>query len=268
MNTILDQPEGPISKAVKSDVKTIEKGIGLFLDPMHIILIVGLGLALVVGTYLYESREARVSDAKTAAIAQQYANDKQAQAVIDAKNAQIQQQNLLTQQQLEAANTTLKAANQQLKIANDQLSAALAAQKTADATLPPTDQAARWQTLEPRATVTATSTGFAIDAAGGLATLQDLEELPADRAQITNLTSQLDNETKIATNDETALTSEKKAHATDRADADARLKTANDATNLCQAQFTSYKHHAITRLIKDIGIALGVGFELGTRYGK
>jgi Tfp pilus assembly protein PilO len=243
-----------------SEIAAIEKKIGVWLDPKHIILSLLLVLSVVAGVYLYESREADVASAK-AAIATEVAKAAQQTSANSAiQNAAIQEQTKEVEQAMAAVTAQLQAANTQLIAANKELTNKLLTQQTADTTLTPTQQSLRWQTLEPKAQVTPTSTGFSVDAAGGLATIQDLEELPLDRQRIINLDSEITNLTTEVSNDATALTSEKTAHASDVANDAKALTAAQDETKKVNADFTAYKHKARKNYIKAFFAGVVAGF--------
>jgi len=143
-------------------------------------------------------------------------------------NAQLQQQKLINEQQAaknqamleqqqkddvlrqqeeaarEAEAQKLQAQNQALVNANTALAAALSKQQKQDATLAPTELAARWQQLVPAAppaSVTVAADGnMQTTPAAAVATVQQLEQVPA-------LTQQLANEKTQEANDQTMLAS-------------------------------------------------------------
>ena len=97
----------------------------------------------------------------------------------------------------------LQQQNQALVQANTALAAALTKAQKQDASLPPTELAARWQQLVPAAppaSVSVTPTGMAVNSAAAVATVQELEKVPT-------LTTELQNETKKEENTETMLAS-------------------------------------------------------------
>ena len=74
---------------------------------------------------------------------------------------------------------------------NDALVTALVKQQHTDASLPPSDLIARWNTLVPQAGATVTSTGVALPEAGAVATVQQLESVPVLTQQLANTNSLL-----------------------------------------------------------------------------
>ena len=94
----------------------------------------------------------------------------------------------------DALQAKVQANNAALIQANVALAAALTKQQKADATLPPTELASRWNTLVPSATVSITNGQATLPVAGAVATVQQLEEIPVqeqelsmEREQVTNL---------------------------------------------------------------------------------
>ena len=107
--------------------------------------------------------------------------------------------------QIEAAK--LQQQNAALVQANTALAAALTKAQKQDATLPPTELAARWQQLVPAAppaSVTVAPTGMTVNAAAAVATVQELEKVPV-------LTAELANEKTTEANTETMLASSNQA---------------------------------------------------------
>jgi len=249
-----------LTPTVASEIAVIEKKMGWFFTPAHLILSGLLVLAVLGGVYLFESKRAGIADARAAAQTEITKIAEKAAADSEAKNAILQLQNKATLDTLSAANAQLAAANAQLQAANKRLAVALAAQQKVDATLPPTDQAARWSKIVPQATVAVTPTGFALDAASGLATLQTLEEIPVDRQTIINDNATIAKDLEIHQNDAAALDSEKKAHASDVAN-DAMKYMALQAENKkLKDDFDAYKTHARKNYIKAffVGVVVGV----------
>ena len=74
---------------------------------------------------------------------------------------------------------------------NAALVTALVKQQHTDASLPPSDLIARWNTLVPQAGATVTSTGVALPEAGAVATVQQLESVPVLTQQLANTNSLL-----------------------------------------------------------------------------
>jgi hypothetical protein len=248
---------------IAQDIATDVKKIGVWLDPMHIVLVIALILASLGGVYLFESKEAAASEAR-AQIATQVANAAQAASASQAiQNAAIQEQAKEVEAALTAANAQLAQANAQLIASNKQITTALVAQQAKVPTLPPAQQATLWEQLEPKATVTLTPSGFAVDQIGGVATIQDLQELPADRQKLTNFQAEVDNDLKEITNANAALAEEKKAHASDVAAEEAKLTAETAKYNELNDNFTTYKHKARRNYIK----AFFLGFVAGVIGG-
>ena len=168
---------------------------------------------------------------------------------------------------MKAANAQLALANQQLISSNQQLVQKLLTQQKTDATLPPTGQAARIEQLEPKATVAAIAGGFTVDAPGGLAILQDLEELPIDRTTIVNLDAVIKGDDQTIANDAVALTAEKTAHASDVKNDAANLTVANDKLKKTTDDFQTYKHKARRNYIKAFVLGFVAGLAGGHAMG-
>lgn len=123
------------------------------------------------------------------------ANLQQAQvaaAVQEDKNTALAAQVAQQAADYKALADKVEAQNAALAQANVNLATALTKQQKTDATLPPTELVARWNTLVPTAGATITSSGVSIPQAGAVATVQQLEKVPV-------LATQLDNETTIVT---------------------------------------------------------------------
>ncbi len=250
-----------------TEIAAIEKRIGVWLDPTHIVLLILLAIATLGGVYLFESKQVGVAEAKAEIATQAAKVAQEAGASAAVQNAAVQEQSKEVEAAMAAANTQLQAANSQLIAANKQLTNKLLAQQTADAALNPTQQSLRWQQLEPRAEVVPTATGFAIDAAGALATIQDLEELTTDRLVVINLDTEIANLNATIANDATALASEKTAHASDVANDEKQLVAAKATTGQVQADFTLYKKKAHRNILRAFGLGLVVGFFSGHAVG-
>ena len=108
---------------------------------------------------------AATQEDKNAAIAAQVANDK---ATFDALQSQIQ------------------AKDAALIQANVALATALTKQQKVDATLPPTDLAARWNALVPNADVSVSNGQAVAPMTGAVATVQQLELVPAQQQELAN----------------------------------------------------------------------------------
>ncbi|MDA4129250.1 MAG: hypothetical protein OK457_00620 [Thaumarchaeota archaeon] len=251
---------------IGTEIAAIEKKIGVWLDPTHLVLTGLLVVALLTGVYFFESKRADVAEAKAEIAAQVLKAAQEAAVTAAQQNAILQQQSKETQTQMATANAQLQAANAQLQVANQQLSNALIKQKSDDAKLTPTAQAQRWAQLVPNAIVAATPTGFTIDPLGGLTTIQDLEELPADRKVITNLTAEVTHDNQTITNDATALSAEKTAHKSDVDNDQKQLMAANDATKKVQGDFNAYKAKTRKNFFKTVLVSIGVGLGIGAHF--
>lgn len=129
------------------------------------------------------------------------ANLKQAQVVASQqadKNQALAAQAALQAAQYQALTAKVDAENAVLVKANATLRAALVKQQKTDATLPPTELVARFNTLVPQADATVTPTGVALPEAGAVATVQQLEQVPV-------LTTQLQAAEEVAQNDNQLL---------------------------------------------------------------
>jgi len=116
------------------------------------------------------------------------------------KSQETQAQIVANAQQSKDAALATQAAQQaeQYKELSDKVAAqnaalvtALVKQQHTDASLPPSDLIARWNTLVPQAGATVTSTGVALPEAGAVATVQQLESVPVLTQQLANTNSLL-----------------------------------------------------------------------------
>ena len=126
----------------------------------------------------------------------------QAQTTLQAqqsKDAALATQATQQAQQYAALATKVDAENAALVNANATLSAALTKQQKTDATLPPTELAARWNTLVPQAKPTVTPSGLAVDTPGAVATVVQLESVPVLSTQLENERTQLGNTQALLT---------------------------------------------------------------------
>ena len=248
------------ASSVVQKIVAEEKAIGVWLNPTHIVLCVMLLFALLGGVYLFESKRADVAEAKAeaATLVAKAAQEAGASAVI--QNAAQQEKDKEIEAAMSAANSQLITANQQLQASNASLVSRLVTQQKTDTALPPSGQALRIEQLEPRATVTPIAGGFTLDGPGGLAILQDLEELPVDRAQIANLNTEVANEKQEIANDGISLAAEKSAHAGDVATGKQQLVAALDTNKATLAEFNAYKKKSRRNVIRAffIGVVVGV----------
>lgn len=249
-----------------SSIAGLEKKIGLWLDPAHIVLTLLLVGALLFGIYAFESKRAEIAAAQ-AQVATRIAQKAQQEATSAAQaNALTQAQDAKLEASLEAANDKLSQANAQLQAANAQLTAALASQQKTDAALTPSALAQRWQVLIPQSSVSTTSAGYQINSDGALATVQALEEVPVDRQTIANQTAEISNDQKTIGNDATTLSTEKAAHQSDVTALTAGTVALQDQNKAIQAQFTAYKKKARKNFIKTAFTCVGIGIGIGARY--
>lgn len=251
-------PSAPTA-TLGSEIRAIEKKIGVWLDPAHIVLLTAFLVAAFFGAYVFQSGRVEVAQAKAAASTEALKVAQQAQASSAVQNAAQQEQSKEVEAAMSAANSQLALANTQLAAANKQLAVQLASQQKIDATLNPTQQSARWQQLVPASAVTPTPTGFAIDGAGGLATIQALEELPIDRTAIANDEKTIANLSATVANDAIALDSEKKAHVSDIVNDGKTLAESKAETKKVSDDFGAYKKKARRNYLR----AFGLGFILG-----
>ena len=117
------------------------------------------------------------------------ANLKQAQtlaAVQSQKNAAIAAQVAEDNAAFTALQAKLQAQDAVLIQANVALTTALTKQQKTDATLPPTDLVARWNALVPQAAASVTSNGVTLPSTGAVATVQQLELVPAQHQELVN----------------------------------------------------------------------------------
>jgi hypothetical protein len=153
------------------------------------------------------------------------------------KNAEVL---AVVQQQavdLKALNDRVLSQQAALEQANVNLANALIQQKKTDATLPPTELAARWNTLVPAALVSVTPNGVSLSLPGAVATVQTLEEVPVLTQQLNGVKQELIGEKQIAAQQESRITSLN----TLVAGKDASLK---DAEKVCTEQIKVVKDEA------------------------
>ena len=198
------------------------------LDKHHIILY-GIAILFALGlTYAIESKIADRAD-------QKYQDLKTLSDQKDATNAQFQKQITDQMAQLAMQNSQLQAANVQQNALVSSLIGQLKANKTKDATLPPTDLAARIQTLAPGGTVTVLADGYKLDQPEAVSVAQALEEAPILQQQYDADQKVIDNDTIIIENDVKALNAEKQSHKSDVDAIQAKLDTANQEIKTVKA---------------------------------
>lgn len=210
--------------ALNPEIKNIEgellKVTGWMLDPTHIVL--GLLLAAVsfVGIYMYNAKRADAAEAKSHEL----------KAIADEKD----KENTLVQQNAAAQIEIYKTANAQLAAQNITLARSIASrnqnlivQQKQNEVATPTQQSQRWQTLVPAGVVAVTPTGFQVDFAEGLATLQELERVPVLSQNVSDLNKALANDEVRVANAEISLGIEKTAHLSDNGKNVARIDQLN-----------------------------------------
>ena len=111
--------------------------------------------------------------------------------VQQSKDAALAAQATQQAAQFQALAEKVNAQNAALVQANATLAIALTKQQKVDATLPPTELVTRWNTLVPTASASVTPTGVALSDAGALATVQQLELVPAQQQELVNTQQEL-----------------------------------------------------------------------------
>ena len=130
------------------------------------------------------------------------ANLKQAQVTLAtqaSKDAALATQATEQAAQYKALAAKVDAENAALVNANATLAAALTKQQKTDASLPLPDLANRWTALVPQAKPTATPTGLAVDTPGAVATVQALEQVPAQQQELVNARQETANDLSLLT---------------------------------------------------------------------
>ena len=259
--------KAPANLTLAQELTAVEKKIGVWLDPAHILLIILLTISLVGGAYFFESKRADVAEARAqaATLVAKAAQDAQASSAI--QNAAQQEKDKEIEAAMTAANQQLITANQQLQTSNASLVTKLVSQQKTDAALPPSAQAQRWEGLVPSAQVTATSAGFTVDPVGGLATLQALEQIPVYRSEIANLTTEVNNDKQEIANDAISLSAEKVAHSSDLANDQKIIVAANADNKKVVDEYNAYKKHARKNYFKAFFAGVVVGFFGGHAAG-
>jgi hypothetical protein len=168
------------------------------------------------------------------------ANLKQAQ-VIAAKdavnNAAIAAQAASDKAAFDALQAKLQAQDAALIQANVALATALTKQQKVDATLPPTDLMARWNTLVPNAGVSVSNGQAVIPMTGAVATVQQLEIIPVQQEKITN------DQALIANGNALAIAQTKHVNDLTAEVTGLKLQSVDDA-KVCQAQIAVVKADA------------------------
>jgi hypothetical protein len=191
------------------------------------------------------------------------ANLKQAQTIAAAqsqKDAAIAAQVAEDNAAFTALQAKVQAQDAALVQANVALATALTKQQKTDATLPPTDLAARWNTLVPNAGVVVTPTGVTLPNSGEVATVQQLEQAPTLTSELSNTKEQLANV------DSLFGTSQKQVTDLTSQVTGLQLKSVDDA-KVCNAQISVVKADA--RKSKRRWFAAGFVAGIATRiFGK
>jgi hypothetical protein len=221
----------------------------IHLDKHHVILY-AVAIAFALGlTYVVESKLADHNE-------QKYEAMKALSDQKDSTNAQFQKQIVDQLAQMKAENDQQVILNTQDRATITSLQQQLRDQKTKDATLPPTDLAARIQTLAPGGTVTVAADGYKLDRPEAVAVVQALEEPATLNTQITLDEKIIQRDDTIITNEGKALDSEKAAHAADVATLVADKATLNQ-------QIVTIKAEARKSKLKWFLAGLVTGFGLG-----
>jgi hypothetical protein len=220
------------------------------LDKHHIIL---YAVAIVFALGITYTIESKIADHNE----QKYEQEKALDDEKDSANKQFQSQMVSQLSQLQADSAQQKAQNTQNLTTIAQLKQQLQDQKSKDATLPPTDLAARIQTLAPGGQVTVVSDGYHLDQSAAVAIAQNLEDA-ATQHQVVNLQAEvISRDDVIISNDGKSLDSEKAAHAADVATLTVDKVTLNQ-------QITQLKSDARKGKLKWFGI----GYVAGLISGK
>ena len=109
------------------------------------------------------------------------------------KNAALAAQAAVDNAAYAALAAKVNAENAALVNANTALAAALTKQQKVDATLPPTELVARWNTLVPAANAAVTPNGVTLPALGATATVEQLEQLPVLQTELSNSNTEKQN---------------------------------------------------------------------------
>lgn len=158
---------------------------------------------------------------------------KQNAAQTAAVAAQVAQQAI----DMKALSARLESQNAQLTQANVALATALTKQQRVDTAMTPTDLTTRWNTLVPSANVTVSASGETLPASGALATVLQLESVPALRTQVENARTQLENK-------DTLITASQGQVATLNTEVTGLRLTIVDDAKVCQAQIKVVKDAA------------------------
>jgi hypothetical protein len=238
----------------------IKKEIGIWLDTGHIVLTVLLIAVLLIGVYIFDAKRAELADARTAK-AEAVSVQARADATLSAKqNIDFQAQTVAQLDALAQARASLLQANLVISQAQTQRKADLAVQQAAVAKAAPSDVAKDWEGLIPTAAVTAVPGGFTIDAAGGLATVQELLQVPVLNSTITDLGQVINSDNKVITNYATALSDEKASHVSDVKNDAIQLTSAKDDLKTAKDQRDKAVADGRKGKLKWFGIGFVTGY--------
>jgi|SRR5579859_673973 len=246
---------------VATELAAIEKKVGLFFDPAHLILTGLLAIAIIFGVYHFVSRRADQADGRAAvaqAVAKQAADDAAASAKT---NTEFQAVTATQLAELQQARVALQQQNAQLAKALADSAAALKSAQTANVARNPNERAARWGVLVPGATVSpVASGGYTLDESSGLATLNALENLPIFTQKVATLSQQLAISQQISDSYAASLKKEQDAHKSDNDNNAKQLDAANKKTGEVQANYDKLKNDCRKSKFKIAAIAYAAGF--------
>lgn len=251
----------PVINNVATELQAIEKRIGLFFDPAHLLLTGLLAVAIIFGVYHFVSRRADQADGR-AAVAQAVAKQAADDAAVSAKtNAQFQAETTAQLAEMQQARAALQQQNTQLTQALRDSTAALKSAQATNVTRNPSERAARWQQLVPGATVSpVASGGYALDESSGLATLNALENLPIFTQKVDTLTKQLAISQQLDDSYAASLKKEQDAHKSDTDNDGKQLTAANKRADGIQADYDKLKADCRKSKFKLVAIAYAAGF--------
>ena len=168
------------------------------------------------------------------------ANLKQAQtiaAVQSQKDAAIAAQVAEDSAAFTALQAKMQAQATALEQANVALATALTRQQKTDATLPPTDLVARWNALVPQAAASVNNGQVTLPNTGAVATVQQLELVPAQHQELVN------EQTLVANGNALAVSQAKQVTDLTNEITGLKLQSVDDA-KVCQAQIAVVKADA------------------------
>jgi len=183
----------------------------------------------------------------------------QAQATLavqqQAANASLDQAKaLLAQYQQEFAQA--EAANAQLVASMANRNKTLVVQQAVDAKATPTDLATRWETLTNTTGIVDTSSGFTVPQTSAVETVQQLEQVPVLKQNLTD-------ETTKETNDNAALTKANDLIAQGKIAVNGLTLELSDQTKSCTAQVSAVQATAKKKTLKTFFAGFVAGFIAG-----